>query len=112
MDQPCTIFVEGLRQVSFCPGEGWLAARFIFNDLDDMVCALHHALYIGAAPGRRIGPAVSFSAPRTRPAGSGQVSYLNEPPEVVEKMKAEMATHPHFDSSREVHEFKGCVKGI
>ena len=24
-------------EVSFCPGEGWLAARYIFNDLDDMV---------------------------------------------------------------------------
>ena len=24
-------------EVSFCPGEGWLAARYIFDDLDDMV---------------------------------------------------------------------------
>ena len=23
-------------ELSFCPGEGWLAARYIFNDLDDM----------------------------------------------------------------------------
>jgi len=22
---------------SFCPGEGWLAARYIFNDLEDMI---------------------------------------------------------------------------
>ena len=30
---------EGVKdlEVSFCPGEGWLAARYIFNDLDDMV---------------------------------------------------------------------------
>jgi hypothetical protein len=27
-------------EVSFCPGEGWLAARYIFNDLDDMVAFL------------------------------------------------------------------------
>lgn len=27
-------------EVSFCPGEGWLAARYIFNDLDDMVSFL------------------------------------------------------------------------
>ena len=27
-------------EVSFCPGEGWLAARYIFNDLDDMVSYL------------------------------------------------------------------------
>ena len=24
-------------EISFCPGEGWLAARYIFDDLDDMV---------------------------------------------------------------------------
>jgi len=24
-------------EVSFCPGEGWLAARYIFNDLDDLI---------------------------------------------------------------------------
>lgn len=31
--------VSGVRNVeySFCPGEGWLAARYIFNDLDDMI---------------------------------------------------------------------------
>ena len=23
-------------EVSFCPGEGWLATRFIYNDLEDM----------------------------------------------------------------------------
>jgi hypothetical protein len=23
-------------EVSFCPGEGWLAARYIFNDLEDL----------------------------------------------------------------------------
>merc|ERR1719174_2664696 len=30
---------EGVKdlEVSFCPGEGWLAARYIYNDLDDMV---------------------------------------------------------------------------
>merc|ERR1719443_1704704 len=29
---------EGVKdlEVSFCPGEGWLAARYIFNDLEDM----------------------------------------------------------------------------
>ena len=24
-------------EISFCPGEGWLAARYIFNDLDDLI---------------------------------------------------------------------------
>jgi len=24
-------------EVSFCPGEGWLGARYIYDDLDDMV---------------------------------------------------------------------------
>jgi len=24
-------------EFSFCPGEGWLAARYIFDDLDDMI---------------------------------------------------------------------------
>ena len=23
-------------EVSFCPGQGWLAARYIFHDLEDM----------------------------------------------------------------------------
>ena len=29
---------DGIKDVefSFCPGEGWLAARYIFNDLEDM----------------------------------------------------------------------------
>ena len=28
--------IDGIKdiEVSFCPGEGWLAARYIFNDLD------------------------------------------------------------------------------
>merc|ERR1712046_50357 len=28
----------GVRDIefSFCPGQGWLAARYIFNDLDDL----------------------------------------------------------------------------
>merc|ERR1712194_480896 len=31
--------IDGVKnvEISFCPGQGWLAARYIFNDLDDMV---------------------------------------------------------------------------
>merc|ERR1719424_361533 len=39
-DMPASVRAEtGVKDVefSFCPGEGWLAARYIFNDLDDMV---------------------------------------------------------------------------
>merc|ERR1711998_459508 len=30
--------IEGVKdlEISFCPGQGWLAARYIFNDLEDM----------------------------------------------------------------------------
>jgi hypothetical protein len=30
--------IPGVKDVqfSFCPGQGWLAARYIFNDLEDM----------------------------------------------------------------------------
>ena len=30
--------ISGVKdfEISFCPGEGWLAARYIFNDLEDM----------------------------------------------------------------------------
>jgi hypothetical protein len=30
--------IDGVKdlELSFCPGEGWLAARYIFTDLDDM----------------------------------------------------------------------------
>lgn len=30
-------------EISFCPGEGWLAARYIFDDLDDMVNFLENS---------------------------------------------------------------------
>lgn len=61
----------GVKDVefSFCPGEGWLAARYIFNDLDDMVTFL---------------------------GSSG-----------MEDAKKILATAPHQDSSRSMHEFKG-----
>jgi len=48
---------------------GWLAARYIFTDLDDMVAFPDSAAYASA--------------------------------------KAEVAAHPHYDSSRAPHEFKG-----
>ena len=35
------------------------------------------------------------------------VSFLTDPPAVVEQLKQELATHPHYDPSREVQEFKG-----
>ncbi|EOD39138.1 hypothetical protein EMIHUDRAFT_251498 [Emiliania huxleyi CCMP1516] len=60
-NMPASVRAEtGVKDVefSFCPGEGWLAARYIFNDLDDMA-------------------------------------------------KKAVSTAPHYDSSREVHEFKG-----
>ena len=30
--------IDGVKdlELSFCPGEGWLAARYIFTDLEDM----------------------------------------------------------------------------
>merc|ERR1712187_578620 len=30
--------IDGVKNVdvSFCPGQGWLAARYIFNDLEDL----------------------------------------------------------------------------
>ena len=57
-------------EISFCPGEGWLAARYIFDDLDDMVAFLGNA-------------------------------------EVLEAAKKELTAAPHYDASRQPHEFKG-----
>mmetsp|Transcript_18844 Transcript_18844/g.62161 ORF Transcript_18844/g.62161 Transcript_18844/m.62161 type:complete len:129 (-) Transcript_18844:264-650(-) len=71
-DMPASVRAEtGVKDVefSFCPGEGWLAARYIFNDLDDMVA------FLGT--------------------------------DALEKAKKAVSTAPHYDSSREVHEFKG-----
>ena len=36
--------IDGVKdiEISFCPGEGWLATRTIFNDLDDMVSFLEN----------------------------------------------------------------------
>mmetsp|Transcript_35970 Transcript_35970/g.115134 ORF Transcript_35970/g.115134 Transcript_35970/m.115134 type:complete len:109 (+) Transcript_35970:192-518(+) len=71
-DMPASVRAEtGVKDVefSFCPGEGWLAARYIFNDLDDMV------KFLGT--------------------------------DALEKAKKAVSTAPHYDSSREVHEFKG-----
>lgn len=61
----------GVKDVefSFCPGEGWLAARYIFNDLDDMVA------FLGA--------------------------------ESLSKAKEVVSSAPHYDASRQPHEFKG-----
>ena len=56
-------------EMSFCPGEGWLAARYIFDDLDDMV------------------------------------TYLGNP--VLEELKSTVTGAPHYDASRQPHEFKG-----
>merc|ERR1719388_797420 len=30
--------IDGVKEIefSFCPGQGWLAARYIFNDLEDL----------------------------------------------------------------------------
>ncbi|EOD34219.1 hypothetical protein EMIHUDRAFT_449302 [Emiliania huxleyi CCMP1516] len=68
-NMPASVRAEtGVKDVefSFCPGEGWLAAWYIFNDLDDMVGT-----------------------------------------DALEKAKKAVSTAPHYDSSREVHEFKG-----
>ena len=56
-------------QFSFCPGEGWLAARYIFDDLDGL---------------RAFPDSAAFA-----------------------QAKDEVTTHPHYDSSRQPHEFKG-----
>ena len=50
--------------------QGWLAARYIFTDLDDMV------------------------------------SFLGNT-DMLEAAKKEMTSPPHYDASREPHEFKG-----
>ena len=50
--------VDGVKNVemSFCPGEGWLAARLIFDDLEDMKAYPESAAYkqaydaVSAAP--------------------------------------------------------------
>lgn len=62
---------DGIKdvEVSFCPGEGWLAARYIYTDLDDMV------------------------------------AHLGSP--ALEEAKKVIAAAPHYDTSREPHEFKG-----
>ena len=63
--------VDGVKdlEISFCPGLGYLAARYVFTDLDDMVAF--------------------FDAPE-----------LGEAKEIL-------AAYEHFDTSREVLEFKG-----
>mmetsp|Transcript_23362 Transcript_23362/g.59004 ORF Transcript_23362/g.59004 Transcript_23362/m.59004 type:complete len:126 (+) Transcript_23362:115-492(+) len=35
-------------EVSFCPGEGWLAARYIFNDLEDLKTFLGNTEFLEA----------------------------------------------------------------
>mmetsp|Transcript_28735 Transcript_28735/g.32205 ORF Transcript_28735/g.32205 Transcript_28735/m.32205 type:complete len:136 (-) Transcript_28735:175-582(-) len=56
-------------EVSFCPGEGWLAMRYIFDDLEDL----------------KSFPDTDASA----------------------KAKEHMMENPHYDRTREPHEFKG-----
>ena len=63
-------------EVSFCPGEGWLAARYIFNDLEDM------KTFLGS---------------------------MDTDPDLL-KAKEQLASAPHYDSSRSPHEFKGFFK--
>ena len=67
--------LPGVKDIefSFCPGEGWFAARYIFNDLDDMV------------------------------------TFLGDDSKLAEAKAAIMAA-PHYDNSREPHEFKGFFK--
>ena len=57
-------------EISFCPGEGWLAARYIFDDLQDMKNFLGNS-------------------------------------KVLEAAKKQIENAPHYDSSRQPHEFKG-----
>jgi len=63
--------IDGVKnvEVSFCPGQGWLAARYIFNDLEDL-------------------------------------KKFADQPGTAEAKKMVLAA-PHYDSSREPHEFKG-----
>merc|ERR1719491_1784645 len=44
--------IDGVKdvEISFCPGEGWLAGRYIFNDLPDMVAVLGLGLATLHAP--------------------------------------------------------------
>ena len=56
-------------EFSFCPGEGWLAARYIFKDLEDL---------------KNFGDSSAIA-----------------------QAKKEVQTAPHYDSSRQPHEFKG-----
>ena len=66
--------MPGVRdiEVSFCPGEGWLASRFIFDDLEDMKA------YLGS--------------------------------DAIGEFKKTMSGAPHYDASREPHEFKGFLQ--
>ena len=56
-------------EISFCPGEGWLATRFIYDDLADLQA------YLGS--------------------------------ELYEEMQGVMMAAPHYDATRQPHEFKG-----
>ena len=56
-------------EFNFCPGEGWLAARYKFADLEDMKA------FLGSS--------------------------------AVEDAKKVVSAAPHYDSSRQPHEFKG-----
>lgn len=66
----------GVKDVefSFCPGEGWLAARYIFNDLDDMVAFL-------GSPGLEDAKKILATAPHQDPSRAPHEFkgfYLNE----------------------------------
>merc|ERR1740121_1945868 len=63
--------VDGVKdmEVSFCPGQGWLAVRYIFNDLEDLK------------------------------------KFPDSP--VWQNARDTVQKAPHYDSTREVHEFKG-----
>jgi hypothetical protein len=82
--------VAGVNNVefSFCPGEGWLAARYIFDDLDDMVSL--YFCYLVCLP-QTVFPC--------------QIAF----PDSAEFAAAKEAViaQPHYDSSRQPHEFKG-----
>ena len=96
--------VKGVKNVelSFCPGEGWLAARYI-------LCADALARPRKLAHARRGSHTLS---PRTDGACGTRSNDLDDmvafgDSDGFKKAMEAMATAPHQDPSRQPHEFKG-----
>ena len=85
-----TGLVNGLRlfpgvqslELSFCPGEGWLAARYVFTDLEGMKAFPEHPFFFCRSQGRGLGPrALRFSPEPTRVQGLPPLGGMSSRPE-------------------------------